>query len=140
MSESLFQGVSIVSGGKECSIHLFVRVHVKNQFCSDWLNLTLAQVNKSPQANVFPAGKANLVKLCIGLQKGTVPRPRLLGRALIWPDHFGATTFGLFGLYPSSLSKSAGFVSLAGKVSLVSISYAKSYFYTILACLFTVEV
>ena len=62
-----------------------------------------------------------------------------------WPrvdlaGHFGATTFGLFGLYPSSLSKSAGFVSLAGKVSLVSISYAKSYFYTILACLFTVEV
>ena len=97
-------------------------------------------MNKSPQANVFPAGKANLVKLCIGLQKGTVPRPRLLGRALIWPGHFGATTFGLFGLYPSSLSKSAGFVSLAGKVSLVSISYAKSYFYTILACLFTVEV
>ena len=68
-----------------------------------------------------------------------MPRPRLLGRALIWPGHFGATTFGLLGLYPSSLSKSAGFVSLAGKVSLVSISYAKSYFYTILACLFTVR-
>ena len=35
--------------------------------------------------------------------------------ALIW------LTFGLFGLFPSSLSKSAGFVSLAGKASLVSL-------------------
>ena len=49
-----------------------------------------------------------------------VPRP-LLGRALIWPDLFGTSTFGLFGLYHSSLSKSAGFVSLARKASLVSI-------------------
>ena len=88
----------------------------------------------------FHQGRLTLVELCIGLWKGTVLRPRLLGRALIWPGHFGATTFGHFGLYPSSLSKSAGFVSLPGKVSLVSISYAKSYFYTILACLFTVEV
>ena len=39
--------------------------------------------------------------------------------------HFGISTFGLFGLYPSSLSKSSGFVSLAGKASLVSISDAK---------------
>ena len=31
---------------------------------------------------------------------------------------------GLFGLYPSSLSKSVGFVSLSGKASLVSISAA----------------
>ena len=29
---------------------------------------------------------------------------------------------GLFGLYPSSFSKSVGFVSLSGKASLVSIS------------------
>ena len=49
-----------------------------------------------------------------------VPRP-LLGRALIWPDLFGTSTFGLFELYHSSLSKSAGFVSLARKASLVSI-------------------
>ena len=54
----------------------------------------------------------------------TVPRPHLLGHALIWPSKFSATTLGLFGLYPSSLSKSAGFVSLAGKASLVSISDA----------------
>ena len=59
MSENPFQEVSIVSGGKEGSIHLFFRVHVKNQFSYDWLNLRLAQVNKSPRANVFPAGKAN---------------------------------------------------------------------------------
>ena len=58
----------------------------------------------------------------------SLPRPQLLGRALIWPGHFGATTFGLFGLYPSSLSTSAGLVSLAGKASMVSISMV-SYFY-----------
>ena len=47
----------------------------------------------------------------------TVPRPYLLGRALIWPGYFGATTFG----HPSSSLKSAGFVSPAWKFSLVSI-------------------
>ena len=99
----------------------------------------------------FQQGRLTLVKLCIGPWKGqpktpgmdlisTASRPHLLGGALMWPGYFGAVFRGLFGLYPSSLSKSAGFVSLAGKVSLVSISYAKSYFYTILACLFTVEV
>ena len=83
----------------------------------------------------FQQGRLTLEKLCIGPQKGqprtpgmdlicTVPRPHLLGRALMWPGFFGATTFGLFGLYPSSLSKSAGFVSLSGKASLISISDA----------------
>ena len=33
----------------------------------------------------------------------------------------GSATFDLFGLFPSSLSKSAGFVSPAGKASLVSL-------------------
>ena len=33
-----------------------------------------------------------------------VPRANLLSRLLIWPGHFGAATFGLFGLYPSSLN------------------------------------
>ena len=41
--------------------------------------------------------------------------PHLLGRALF---------LGRFGLYPSSLSKSVRFVSLSGKVSLVSLSDA----------------
>ena len=50
------------------------------------------------------------------------------GRALIWHVHFGTSNFGLYGLNPSSLSKSAGFVSLAEKASLVSISNALSYF------------
>ena len=45
----------------------------------------------------------------------TVPRPHFLGRALIWPGCFGEHILGLFGLYPSSLSKSVGFVSLSGK-------------------------
>ena len=51
-------------------------------------------------------------------------RPHLLGRALIWPGYFGAVFLGLFGLYPSSLSKSTGFVSLPGEASVVSISDA----------------
>ena len=58
----------------------------------------------------------------------TVPRPHLLGRALIWPGYFGALFLSLFGLHPSSLSKSAGLVSLPCKASLVSISDL-SYFY-----------
>ena len=58
-----------------------------------------------------------------------VPRPRLLDRALIWPGYFGALFLGLFGLYPSSLSKSVGFVSLSGKASLVPYHLMLSYFY-----------
>ena len=54
----------------------------------------------------------------------TVPRPHFPGRVLIWPGYFGKHILGLFGFYPSSLSKSVGFVSLSGKVSLVSISAA----------------
>ena len=54
----------------------------------------------------------------------TVPRPHFLGRALIWPGHLGEHVLSLLGLYPSSLSKSVGFVSLSGKASLVSISAA----------------
>ena len=53
----------------------------------------------------------------------TVPRPHFLGRALIWPDCF-EHILGLFGLYPSSQSKSVGFVSVPGKASLVFISAA----------------
>ena len=60
----------------------------------------------------------------------TVLRPSFLGRGLILPGYFGKHVLGLFGLYPSSLSKSVGFVSLSGKASLVSISAA------ILSCMF----
>ena len=41
-----------------------------------------------------------------------------------WTGCFGEHILGLFGLHPSSLSKSVGFVSLSGKASLVSISAA----------------
>ena len=51
-----------------------------------------------------------------------MPRPHFLGHALIWPSYFGEHVLGLLGLYPSSLSKSVGLVSLSGKASLVSIS------------------
>ena len=54
----------------------------------------------------------------------TVPRSHFLGRTLIWHGYFGEHVLNLFGLYPSSLSKSLGFVSLSGKASLVSISPA----------------
>ena len=54
----------------------------------------------------------------------TVPRPHFLGRGLIWPGCFDEHILGLFGLYPWSLLKSLGFVSLSGEVSLVSISAA----------------
>ena len=95
----------------------------------------LSQVNNSPRANVFPAGVANFGKAMYQSQERptkdtrdgffcTVPRPHFLGRALIWPGYFGEHILGLFGLHPSSLSKSAGFVFLSGKASLVSISAA----------------
>ena len=54
----------------------------------------------------------------------TVPRPHFLGRTLIWLGYFGEHTLGLFGLHPSSLSKSAGIVFLSRKASLVSMSAA----------------
>ena len=54
----------------------------------------------------------------------TVPRPHFPGRVLIWPGCFGEHIVGLFGLYPSSLLESVGFVSLSEKASLVSISAA----------------
>ena len=60
----------------------------------------------------------------------TLPRPHFLGRALMWPGYFGEHILGLFGLHPSSLLKSAGFLFLSGKASLVCI----------LACLFSVGV
>ena len=95
----------------------------------------LTQVNNSPRANIFPAGLANSGKAIYrsrerstqDIRDGffcTVPRSHFLGRALILPGYFGEHVLGLFGLYPSSLSKSVGFVSLSGKASLVSISAA----------------
>ena len=54
----------------------------------------------------------------------TVPRPHLLDRRLIWPATSAQEVSAIFGLYPSSLAKSTGFVSLAGKTSLVFTSGA----------------
>ena len=45
-----------------------------------------------------------------------MPRPHFLGRALIWPGYFGEHILALFGLRPSSLSKSAGFIFYLGKL------------------------
>ena len=92
-------------------------------------------MNNSRRANVFPAGVANFGKAMYrSLERSiqdtrdgffcTVPRPHFLGRALIWPGYFGEHILGLFGVHPSSLSESAGFVFLSGKASLVSISAA----------------
>ena len=95
----------------------------------------LSQVNNNPRKNVFPAGVANSGKVMYRSLKRstqdtrdglfcTVPRPHFLGRALIWSGYLGEHILNLFGLHPSSLSKSAGFVFLSGKASLVSISAA----------------
>ena len=95
----------------------------------------LSQVNNSRRADVFPAGVANFGKAMYrSLERSTqdtqdwffgrVPRPHFFGRSLIWPGYFREHILGLFGLHPSSLSKSAGFVFLSGKASLVSISAA----------------
>ena len=53
----------------------------------------------------------------------TLPRPHLLGRALICPDHFVEAVSAIFVLFSSSFVKSAGFFPLE-KASLVSISRA----------------
>ena len=58
----------------------------------------------------FQQGWLTLVKLCIGpLERSTqdtrngffctVPRPHILGRALIWPGYFGEHILGLFRLF-----------------------------------------
>ena len=73
------------------------------------------------RSRVLPT-ELTMRQCCVELHCDTILN--LLGRELIWPSHFGATTFGLFGLCPSSLSNTAGFVSLTGKASLVSISDA----------------
>ena len=105
-AQVFFKTLSIESGIEPVSL----------QLCSQALyRLRLAQVKNSPRANVFPAGDANLMQVMyLSIERSpqdtrdgmicTVPRPHLLGRVLTWPGHFGASTFGLFGLYPSSLS------------------------------------
>ena len=99
---------------------------VLTRVCLKW-TITLEQM-------YFQQGRLTFVKLYRSLESSTqdirdglictVSRPHLLGRALIWPGYFGALFLGLFGLYSPSLSKSAGFVSLPGKASLVSVSDA----------------
>ena len=95
----------------------------------------LFQLKNSPRPNVFPAGVANFGKAMYrSVERSTqdtrdgffctVLWSHFLGRALIWPGCFGEHILGLSGLYPSSLSKSVGFVSLSGEASLVSISAA----------------
>ena len=96
----------------------------------------LSQVNNSPRPNVFPAGVANFGKAMYrSLERSTqdtrgefffctMPTPYFRGRVFIWPGYFGEHILSYFGLHPSSLSKSAGFVFLSGKASMVSISAA----------------
>ena len=59
----------------------------------------------------------------------TVPRPHFLGRALIWPGYFGEHILGLFGLHPSSLSRSAGFVFYLGKLHWLLYLLLSYYYY-----------
>ena len=94
-----------------------------------------ARKNNYLLSSIFSAGKGGFGQMMYRSPEGhlstprmeffcTVPRPYFLGCALIWPGCFGEHIVGLFGLYPSSLSKSVGFVSLSGKASLFSISAA----------------
>ena len=69
----------------------------------------------------------------------TVPSSHFLGRALIWPGCNGEHILGLFGLYPPSLSKSVGFVSLSSE-SFIGFYICCYPISTILACLFSVGV
>ena len=68
-------------------------------------------VSLLPRSNVFLAGEANFVQ---AMYRSLEKSPRTPGMDLICTV---PTTFSLFGLYPSSLSKSAGFVSLAGEAT-----------------------
>ena len=98
--------------------------------------LWLPRKNNCLLSSTFPAGEGGFGQIMYRSSERspqdsrdafffcTVPRPHFLGRAMIWPGHFGEHVLGLFGLYPSSLSKSVGFVSLSGKASLVWISPA----------------
>ena len=97
--------------------------------------LWLARKNNCLLSSIFPAGEGGFGQMMYRSPERspqdsrdgifcTVPRPHFLGRALIWPGYFGEHVLGLFGLYPSSLPKFVGFVSLSGKASLVSISAA----------------
>ena len=76
-------------------------------------------VSLLPRSNVFLAGETNFVQAMYRSLERSPQDTRggfNLYSALAsspWPCHLGATTFSLFGLYLSSLSKSAGFVSLA---------------------------
>ena len=92
----------------------------------------LSQVNNNLRPNVFLAGVANFVKAMYrSLERSThgtsgmdffiVQCPGLIFLAALWS---GPAILGHFGLHPSSLSKSAGFVFLSGKASLVSMSAA----------------
>ena len=96
----------------------------------------LSQVNNNLRPNVFLAGVANFVKAMYrSLERSThgtsgmdffiVQCPGLIFLAALWS---GPAILGHFGLHPSSLSKSAGFVFLSGKASLVSMFAAMFIF------------
>ena len=80
-----------------------------------------ARKNNCLLSSVFSAGEGGFGQMMYRSPEGhlrtpgieffcTVPRPHFLGRC------FGEHILGLFGLYPSSLSKSVGFVSLSGNL------------------------
>ena len=95
----------------------------------------LSQVNNSRRANVFPAGVANFGKAMYRSLERSIQDTQdgyflySAQASFSWPRVDLAwllrrAYLGLSGVHPSSLSKSAGFVFLSGKASLVSISAA----------------
>ena len=115
--------------------------------------LVIGASEQQPSSKLFPTGEANFAQAMYwspqdtrdrfdlsDLYRASVLRTHLLGRGLFWLGHFGSSTFGLFGLYPLSLSKSAGFVSLLSWESFISFYIWCYLISTILACLFTLGV
>ena len=84
------------------------------------------------RSRVLPT-ELTMRQCCVELHCDTILN--LLGRELIWPSHFGATTFGLFGLCPSSCW--IRFFSWESFIGFYIWCYPIS---TILACLFICEV
>ena len=100
-------------------------------------------VSLLPRSNLFLAGEANFVQaMCRSLERS--PQDTRDGFNLYsahasspWPGHLGATTFTLFGLYPSKFVKVC-WICFSSWGSFISSMSNANPISTILACLFTV--
>ena len=107
------------------------KLSIEEQHCQALYSyrLRFSYVNNSPRAIVFPAWEANFGQAMYrSLERSTQDNTwdgfdlYSAQASFAWPRVDLALS--LFGSYPSSLSKSSGFVSLSGEASLVFISDA----------------